>query len=547
MRYVGLDDSHVYIKCNHCKKIHAYNKEEYEETSDKKCAECGAKFRFVWFYSQGLSRIRSYIPFLVMTVLTFLIIFIIYIPFFKKYYYFNKAVTALNPIVASILIPIFCSLITIVPTVYFGNPNKRLIDNIRGNVLQILGIVIEFVALIFILNIIIGIQYCALKITNPDTGEIQQYYGYAIDKSASGNGRLFDSQGNLIYIGEFKNNMYDGYGKNYQKIDNFHNTDVTKTYQCIYEGDFKEGLPDGQGREYRYDAEYDFEKENDISPYLYYDGEFKAGKYCGFGTLYGVKEKYNGFFFDGIYNGYGSKWIKDSDSELTYKLEGIFGAGKKYRADGSIYFDGEYKNSNAVSGTIYYMDGNPKYEGGFNGNNYDGEGKLYWENGEVRYDGSWSNDKREGQGISYREDGTVEYEEYWKEDQYSGYGKLYYKDGKTVQYEGRYLKGYANGNGTSYSRGGLIEYEGHWQSGKWNGKGKWNWENGNLYYDGDFVDGKPHGTGTSYWDDRTIQYDGQWSEGEYSGEETQYDIEGKVLHKGNFVNGEFVVDDSKSD
>lgn len=35
MRYIGRDDSYVYIKCRKCKKIHAYNREHYEEHFEK--------------------------------------------------------------------------------------------------------------------------------------------------------------------------------------------------------------------------------------------------------------------------------------------------------------------------------------------------------------------------------------------------------------------------------------------------------------------------------------------------------------------------------
>lgn len=551
MRYIGRDDTHVYIKCRKCKKIHAYNREHYEEHFEKKCAECGAKCRFVWLYPIKLSRVKLYMPILVMTILFLFCLLIINIPFFMNYYFFNKAVTALNPIVASILIPILCSLITIIPMKWSDNSQKGIVERIKGNGVQIIGILIEFVVLIISLNIVIGIKYCSLQIRIPDTDETMQYFGNAIEKSASGKGRLFDAEGHLVYKGEFKNNLYDGYGKKFEKITNVHDTDISGTYQCVYDGYFKEGMPNGRGCEYRYDEEYDFEKGEGLSIYLHYEGEFENGEYCGIGTLYGIKTKYEGVFFDGEYNGYGSLWKKAPDSEQTLKFVGVYtdgklnGSGKKYRADGSVSFDGEYKDGSGVSGTTFYENGNPRYKGEWKEGNYNGEGIQYWESGEKRYDGSWNNGKRDGYGTSYREDGTLEYIGNWKEDQYdSNYGKLYYEDGETIYYEGGFSSGKRNGDGTSYRQDGKKEYQGNWKSGNWDGKGTWHWENGKKYYVGDFVDGQPDGNGISYRAEgiEKIRYDGEWSKGKYSGQGKLYDENGKIEHIGEFVDGEYIED-----
>lgn len=548
MRYLGRDDSQVVVKCGRCKKIHVYNRDDYKNHFDKKCAECGSKCRFVWMNPINISKVKSYMPLLIMTILLFSSLVIINVSFFTESYFFNKAVTALDPMVVSILVPILCALITIIPIKCTDKSNNTIVEKVKGNHLQIICILIEFLIFVVSLKIVIGIKYCSLQISTPETGETMQYFGSAIGKQASGKGRLFNSEGELIYIGEFKNNLYDGYGKKREKITSVHETDISGTYQWVYEGYFKDGVPNGNGSEYRYDEKYDFEKGKDCLPYLRYEGEFVEGKYCGTGILYDITTKYEGVFFDGKYNGYGKLWERVSDSKQTYKYEGVFvdgkmnGAVKKYNADASIYCDGVYKDDSFISGSIFYENGNIMYKGGWNGS-YHGNGILYWDNSKKRYDGEWKNGKRDGYGSSYREDGTLEYIGYWKEDLYeTNYGELYNEDGKTIYYKGGYSSGQKSGDGTSYRLDGEKEYEGSWKSGRWNGKGIWYWENGKVYYEGDFIDGQPEGKGVSYQSNGKIRYKGSWSKGEYSGQGILYDENEKIEYNGEFVEGEYIED-----
>ncbi len=597
------DDKKVYLKCSQCKKVQIYEKDVFKKERSVQCHVCNTTFTIIWGHPFKNSGLKSWMPFFVMTGLSIFIIFVISFPFFQTFYVFNRSVTALNPIFASILIPALCSFISIIVAKWSENSEKVKFADQKGknradqkglNIKQVIAIVVEGVALIFTINIIMQTHYCSLQIANPDTEVIQQYYGNAIEDVASGNGRLFDGKGNLIYIGEFKNSLFDGFGKTYEWIDSVHNTNAAQSYQCTYEGFFKNGLRNGQGCEYRYDAEYDFEKEKRVSPYLYYEGNFIEGEYCGQGTMYGKEEKYEGGFSAGKYNGYGNRYILDQGDKMIYRCEGIFsdgaldGLGKKYYSNGSIAYEGKYEKDSFVSGTAYFKNGKIKYTGGWKEAKYNGEGILYWENGNVRYDGNWVDHKRSGHGESYREDGTKEYTGGWKEDQYSGYGELYYEDGVTPQYKGRYNQNMQNGHGTSFYKNGEKRYEGDWVSGEWQGDGTWHWEDGKpfyegqfekgkmhgegvtywengavnyegsfqenkrngegktysktkkLEYDGEFVDDMRHGEGTLFWDNGKRQYDGNWQENKYSGQGTEYDINEVVIHRGLFNDGEFV-------
>lgn len=521
MRYIGQDIDSLYLKCGHCNRIFVYKKNRFKKKKRSKCPNCGKGRRIIWFYPIKLPEIFISFPFLIMTTLSVAVIFIICTPFFRKFYSFNKAVTALNPLFTSILVSATFSFLSLdlspKGSTKLGEQNSYP-KKVKRRDLVI--VVFECILLILAMNIIIQTQYCSLEVNNSTTGEIQQYFGNATGEFASGTGRLFNSQGELVYIGEFKNNLFDGYGKEYELVNTVRNTEASQSYRCVYEGFYKNGMPDGQGCEYRYDAEYTFEKGKDVAPNLYYEGQFVEGEYCGYGTLYGIMSKYEGVFFEGEYNGYGNYWMLNSSDKKVYKVEGTYlngainGAGKKYYSDGTILFEGTYKNGIAVKGSSYLNDGNVQYIGEWDGDNYNGRGTLYWQNGNIRFEGNWRNNKRSGRGTSYREDGTIEYVGEWQDGQHAGYGKLYFEDG-TLYYEGRFRAGVENGNGTSYYRDGTPRYSGNWSSGNWNGQGTWFWENGQPYYTGDFVDGQCHGVGTIYRENGTIDYEGIFKDGEF--------------------------------
>lgn len=537
MRYIGQDKETVYLKCGRCDKIYAYEKLSFDKRENCKCPECNRGGRFIWCYPLKRPKALTARPVILMAALSIAIMFILLFPFFQRSYVFNKAVTSLNPLVTSVLLSVACSLISFD---FFKRGPKDSGEGggerVKWNALFF--VVAECIALIFLINIVMQLQYCSLELDNPDTGEVQQYFGSATGENASGTGRLFNSQGKLVYTGGFSNNLFDGYGKKYELVNTVRNTDTAQSYRCVYEGFYKNGRPDGEGREYRYDAEYTFEKSPNLPPNLRYEGAFQDGKYCGYGVLYNLESKYEGVFFDGEFNGYGNNWFLDSGDKKIYKIVGnylngrVHGAGKKYYPDGTVLFDGNYEKGRSVSGTSYFDDGSIRYTGEWDGNNYDGNGKLYWQSGQLRYDGNWTDNKRNGSGTSFREDGTMEYIGSWSDDKYSGYGKLYYEDGTTLQYDGWYSGGVRSGNGTEYYRDKTMRYSGNWDSGKWDGQGTWYWENGKEFYIGAFKGGKSNGYGTLHSEDGTISYIGNIENEVRTGTGTSYDSDGNKIYEG---------------
>jgi hypothetical protein len=108
------------------------------------------------------------------------------------------------------------------------------------------------------------------------SGNIKKIGNYLV---ADGNGRLDWS--NNIYIGNFKNNCFDGKGK------------CVYNSGLVYEGFWKENLKNGFGK---------LKFKNG----LIYEGNFDNDKISGLGKLY-FEEKiiYNGEWVDNIYNGFG--------------------------------------------------------------------------------------------------------------------------------------------------------------------------------------------------------------------------------------------------
>lgn len=601
MRYITRDREQVYLKCGKCKRICAYDRtqfeiqqgsgrddndgrdEEQQEQSGQKrrkrgmkrwmlrgtCANCNVEFNSIRMYPLRLPSFLHWWPLILMTGLFLLVIFIMYFPLFQRNYLFNKSITTLNPLFASIMIPVLCSVITVISNLSsFKKPKEEKPDSFKIRYALLVGIAVECVFLVFVINLIIQTQYHSLDIKDANTGEVRQYYGNAIGDIASGKGRLFDSQGNLIYSGSFKDGLFDGYGEKWSRITTIRNTDIAQTYQCVYKGEFKNGLPDGKGKEYSYDAEYIFEKDESVSPYLHYDGQFLKGKYNGIGTLYDISSKYEGSFYDNAYNGYGSYWFEDND--LVYKVTGVYsngdldGEGIKYFPGGNVIFDGIYKDDKAVSGTSYYEDGSILYNGDMDGNDYDGEGTLYWQNGNVKYKGRWEEGYRDGYGISYREDGTMEYAGHWERNEYHSDGRVYFEDGKTIYLSGNFYDGSLYGYGEEYYQYGTLRMKGEWKNGKMDGEGSWYWENGKKYYKGEFVNGNVQGKGVtytktgvkdyegefengerngygiSYFKNGKIEYEGNWMNGKYSGEGIKYDEDGEIEYEGMFSDGSYI-------
>jgi len=254
--------------------------------------------------------------------------------------------------------------------------------------------------------------------TYDDGGQI---IGYFKDNLLNGQGKIIGSDG-FIRKGEFKNGELNGKGK------------MTFPNGLIVEGEFKNDELNGKGKI--------TVKNGGILKGTFADNELN-----GTGEItYPSGVKLLGEFKDGLLNGEGD--IINSNGDI---LEGTFQNGHLIKSNGIIKF----KNGNIYEGhvryilddgpPVFYRDGLGKttykngsiYEGNYSFKR-DGKGKYVDEDGTIIYQGEWKNGKRHGVGI-YKDQEGNEYQGEWQNGKRQGQGR--YKDPQGNVYQGEWQNG----------------------------------------------------------------------------------------------------------
>ena len=176
------------------------------------------------------------------------------------------------------------------------------------------------------------------------------YIGNFKNDEFDGTGLFVNSQGDY-YFGQWKNNNYDGYGS------------LIVGKKLIYRGFFKKGKKEGFGEEKSLEGDY-------------YNGAFYEGEKNGKGEyLYSDGTNYQGYFRNNKYDGFGNINLGKGEN-----IKGEFKEGK---------LDGE--------GNLNFADGT-NFKGSFTQDMKTGEGKYTWKNGQS-YTGYWKDDNAFGTGI----------------------------------------------------------------------------------------------------------------------------------------------------
>ena len=296
-----------------------------------------------------------------------------------------------------------------------------------------------------------------------------------------------------------------------------------------YNGYFKDGSFEGFGRKYNLNK-------------LEYEGFFKNNNYNGKGILYknGIK-KYEGYFSDGKYDGIGIEYLSDGE---TKKRKMLYSYGRISSGFGILY----YNNNEQYRGflehgkpkigkniTIYGENDNDNdsndniiYIGDFYNFKYNGKGILYYKNSNQKlYEGYFKDDKYVN-GILYNIDGSKKYDGYFKDDNYHGNGILYIYGSNQIFFEGEFKEGnFSYGN--LYNCQGKIIYNGeYYNNNPENGKNITLYDmEGHLRYQGDVLFYEYNGNGKLYQTYKGItylKYDGKFKESKFNGIGKLYEI-----------------------
>ena len=200
------------------------------------------------------------------------------------------------------------------------------------------------------------------------------YIGEKIDNIKSGFG-IKIMPNNVKYIGYFKNDKSEGYGKF-----------INESKKDIYYGEFSQDQANGFGiYHHKNETSYYGEWENDLRENI------------------GIE-----------------KWEDKAEYQGQFHFGEKNGIGKYIFSDGSRY-EGEWKRNNLDGYGIYYYLGQRIYIGQWKNNLKDGFGMFIWK--DKIYIGFYD-DKKNGFGIYYWKNIKKAFMGFWKNGKQYGFGKL---------------------------------------------------------------------------------------------------------------------------
>lgn len=198
----------------------------------------------------------------------------------------------------------------------------------------------------------------------------------------------WDAEARKIKIGDFSDECIE------QKIIYYEDIGIfIEPGAIFYFGGYKDGKMTGWGSYYDTDGVllYQGEWKND-SPYV---KEFKEGIYT---LNHSDNSKWlEGFWQDGLMHGSGTAYYKEGGLlyEGDYQNGLYHGIGKYYERDKTlIYHGGFVENYPNGIGNVFYPSGMIMYEGKFSDALFHGWGKYFFEDGTLEFEGEWNKGSR---------------------------------------------------------------------------------------------------------------------------------------------------------
>ncbi|OQX78816.1 MAG: hypothetical protein B6D61_04655, partial [Bacteroidetes bacterium 4484_249] len=290
-----------------------------------------------------------------------------------------------------------------------------------------------------------------------------------------GKWKYFYEEGNISLEGEYKNDLKNGYFKEYAKngnlistskyIDGILQEDVAELAKLDIKTEYypsgkpkivasyKNDVPEGVRREY--------------SP----EGEIVAGYIFKRGNIVG----------EGIIDEAG---MKD-------------GPWKEYYPNGAVKSVGTYDKGKRIDvWKFYHPNGQLEQTGTYNRDGKeDGIWTWYYATGDLLREESYFNGMIDGYSTEYDEFGVIIAEGEYIEDYREGVWKFNYGDHKS---EGEYLNGVRHGSWKNYYNNGILSFEGKFIDDNYNGRQTWYWPNGNKKTEGNYIMGLKDGEWIKY-------------------------------------------------
>ena len=268
------------------------------------------------------------------------------------------------------------------------NPNKNIVDEDLINMMNLIDkgngceneIIFEGEKCIFNGKLEDKINICGKGKINLKDGRI--YEGTFVNGKLEGKGNYTSTKGDK-YIGNFTEGILNGKGKIIKKIENnnksngghdeknndsLNNKDNNIENDLIYEGDIKNFMKEGYGIE--------------TCPEYKYKGNFHNNMKNGQGSIIYLKQgrKYTGEFKDDEITGKGFLTYENNQTYQGQLLNGKKeGEGVYYWPDGSVFI-GKYKNDIKVGEGTFKMPNGVIFKGKFVKGKPDGKGVFIYNN-----------------------------------------------------------------------------------------------------------------------------------------------------------------------